>query len=103
MNTAKQDLQRIQALHGQARQALAESRWEDAERAGAEALALDEQHAPSYDLMAEICEARQSADKAEEWRAKAGVIRKQVWQRQVEAEARGHHEVLGKPSRQEIP
>ena len=36
-------------------------------------------------------------------REKAELVRKQAWQKQVEAEARGHHDVLGGASRKDIP
>ena len=103
MDTPKKDLNQIRSLHEQARRALAQSRWDEAEQAAHGALALDENHAPSYDLMSEIYSSRQMDAEARNWREKAAEIRKQVWQRQVEAEARGHHEVLGVPGRHEIP
>ena len=103
MKAPIKDLETVKRLLEEAREKMAAEAWEEAEKAAREALALDEHHAPAYDLMGEIFEAREMGEEAEQWREKAKLVRRQAWQRQVEAEARGHHEMLGAPGRHEIP
>lgn len=96
MKTPQEALAEIAALHGRARQAIAAGRFAEGEAALARALSLDEHHAPSYSAMAELLEAQEKAAEAGTWREKARAVRRQAWQRQVEAEARGHHETVGR-------
>ncbi len=103
MKSPRKDLERIKTLHELARVAIAEKRFQAAEEALNEALTLDENHAPSYELMGELLEAQEKPQQAETWRERGRETRKQAWQRQVEAEARGQHEMLGEPGRHEIP
>ena len=103
MDSPQKTLAEIAALHDRAREAIAEKQFVEGQDALAQALSLDENHAPSYDLMAELFEAQENAEEARTWHDKARAVRRQAWQRQVEAEARGHHDMLGKPGRHEIP
>lgn len=103
MESPIREMERKKTLLEQARRWTAQRCWGDAEAALREAVALDPHHPDSYDLMAELLEARGDAERALDWRDKARFVRKQAWQRAVEAEARGTHEVLGTPRRHEIP
>jgi hypothetical protein len=103
MESPKQIVEQIAVLLEEARACTATEEWQAAQAAVDQALLLDENHAPSYDAMADVCDAMGQADKAAQWRDKSNLVRKQAWQRQVEAEARGHHELLGEPGRHEIP
>ncbi len=103
MTTPKQDLENIAALLEKGRESMANKQWQDAERAVNQAIGLDNMNPGACDLMADIQDAQGNAPKAEEWREKARGIRKEAWKRQVEAEARGRHEILGEPARREIP
>jgi Tfp pilus assembly protein PilF len=103
MHTPQQILAEVEALLQEAKNSSAGQDWETAQQAIEAALKLDENNPPAYDAMAECLEARGEAGQAEAWRERAKLVRKQAWQRQVEAEARGHHDLLGEPSRHEIP
>jgi uncharacterized protein HemY len=103
MEAPVKELKAVEMALETGRQAIAKGEWSKAEEAVRQAIALDEHQAPSYELMAALFEAQGREPEATEWREKAKLVRRQVWQRQVEAEARGHHEMLGEPSRHEIP
>lgn len=103
MKTPNKELNAVKAFLQTAQRKIAEGAWEEAEKAAREALRLDENHAAPYLVMGEVLEAQGKAAEAGEWRDKAERVRKEAWQKQVEAEARGHHEVLGTPGRHEIP
>ena len=103
MESPKQILQDINSLVEAARERVAAGDWSAARADIEAALKLDENSAASYDAMAELLEAKGESEESAQWREKAKLVRKQAWQRQVEAEARGHHDLLGEPSRHEIP
>ena len=103
MESPKQIVEQIAGFLEESRASTAKEEWQGAQAAVEQALLLDENHAPSYDAMADVFDAMGQADKAAQWRDKSKLVRKQAWQRQVEAEARGHHELLGEPGRHEIP
>lgn len=103
MKIPAEDWKAVKEFVERGRGYIAEEKWVEAEKAARDALALDENHAPTFDLIADIFEGMGKGRDAEEWRAKGVLVRKQAWQRQVEAEARGHHDLLGEPGRKEIP
>lgn len=103
MESAKHILEKINVLLQDAHGKIAAQDWDAAQAAIESALKLDEHHAPSYEGMAHLFEAKGDAEQSAEWREKSQLVRKQAWQRQVEAEARGHHDLLGEPGRHEIP
>ena len=103
MASPKQILQDINSLLEAARERVAAEDWAAARADIEAALKLDENSAAIYDAMAEFFEAKGESEESVQWREKAKLVRKQAWQRQVEAEARGHHDLLGEPSRHEIP
>ncbi len=103
MQAPIKELEAIKGLLETARRHLEEGDWDAAEKAVRDALALDENHVPTCAAMTDVFEARGNPAEAGQWRAKAEQVRLRAWQRQVEAEARGHHDMLGEPSRKEIP
>lgn len=103
MEAPTRALKAIQEWMDTGRKEIAGGRWDKAEAAIRQALELDEHNAACFDLMATLFEAQGKEPQAAEWREKAKHVRRDAWQRQVEAEARGHHEMLGGPSRHEIP
>lgn len=103
MHTPQQILAEVEALLQEAQARSAGQEWDAAKQAIEAALKLDENNPPACDAMAECLEAGGGTGQAEAWRKRAKLIRKQAWQRQVEAEARGHHDLLGEPSRHENP
>ena len=103
MESPKQILQKVNTLLEAARERVAAEDWGAARVDIEAALKLDDHGAATYDAMANLFEAKGEAEKYAQWREKAQLVRKQAWQRQVEAEARGHHDLLGEPGRHEIP
>ena len=103
MTSPGKDVEKIKALLEQGQKDIDGEQWQVAEKAAKEAIALDENQPKSYDLMAKALEGQGKTEDAATWRDKAKLIRREAWQRQVEAEARGGHEVLGDPGRREIP
>jgi Tfp pilus assembly protein PilF len=77
--------------------------WEAARQALEAAIAIDALQPKPFDLMAGVLAKQQRGDEAEQFRARAKVLRQEQWQRQVEAEIRGQHELIGGPARHEIP
>ena len=77
--------------------------FEKAEEKIRSAFSKDQKFIPAYELMAVLCEKRDQPGDAAQWRARAKSVQTETWERQVEAEARGRHEVLGEAVRHEIP
>ena len=103
MTSPGKDVEKIKALLEQGQKNIEEEQWQAAEEAAKEAIALDDMQPKSYDVMAKALEGQGKTEDAATWRDRAKLIRREAWQRQVEAEARGGHEVLGDPGRREIP
>ena len=101
MDSLGKDIERIDGLMAEAAEAMEGQRWNEAKSALEQALAIDPLQPKPYDLLADVCEGLGDSSQAERHRSRAKSIRQEQWQRQVEAEARGGHEVLGKPSRHE--
>ena len=103
MPAPSKDVERIQALLQAARDHLHERRFPHAEAAAQEALALDPHSPKPAELLAEIARAAGQPEQAERHAALAKHLRDEAWKRAVEAEARGHHDLLGEASRNELP
>jgi hypothetical protein len=103
MDAPVKELREIETLLGRARTEIATQKWDMSEKTLGEVLKRDMHNADAHDLMAEIAHGRKDIAGEQRWRASANAIRKSAWQRQVEAEVRGHHEVFGEPGRHEIP
>ncbi len=87
----------------QARELLGRRQWSEAEQVLREAISIDEHHAPSHGLMAQALAGKGEPEQSAQWKERAELVRRQAWQKEVEAEARGKHDLLGEPARHEIP
>jgi two-component SAPR family response regulator len=103
MDAPLKDLDRIKALLQAAREALQAGRHAEAVQCAREALGLDALNPRPAELLAEIHRAAGQPELAARDAALAKYLREQAWQRQVEAEARGHHDLIGEASRHELP
>jgi uncharacterized protein HemY len=103
MDTPTQDIEAIHRLLGDAQQAAEEARWEDARRALEQAIAIDPLQPKPVAQLADVMERLHDPGKAGDLRSRAKSLRQQQWQRQVEAEARGRHELTGEAAHREIP
>lgn len=103
MGTISEQLNQFKGLLAQARQNLDESKTQEAEKIVLDAIKIDEMAPEPYDFLEEIYLLKGNHQKANEYKQIAQAIRKKVWGNQVEAEIRGHHEMLGEASRHEIP
>ncbi len=103
MDAPLKDLERIRALLLVAREALQAGRHGEAVQAAREAQGLDphDPHAP--ELLAEIHRAEGKPELAAREADLAKYLRQQAWQHEVEAEARGHNDLIGGASRHELP
>ena len=96
-------VERISHLLAHAREALGAGQLELAEAATREAATLDPRDARIEDLLAEILRASGDEGAAGIHEDAAKRLRQEAWQREVEAEARGHHEWMGTAVRHEVP
>lgn len=103
MDSPKKEIAERDELLERARGLLGEKRLSEAGELVKRALAIDENHPQSCLLMADILAEGGGIEESSLWRCKAADLRKRAWQRKVEAEARGHHELLGEAGRHEIP
>ncbi len=99
MDSPGKELERFDHLLAEAAEAMEGQRWNEAQTALKQALAIDPLQPKPYDLLADVCDGLHDPDQAEHYRSRAKAIRQEQWQRQVEAEVRGGHEILGDPSR----
>ena len=103
MKAPIKELKELQKLVEQAREAISTGKLDAAEETLRKAFTIDDRHIPAVEMMAALFEARGKNHQAEQWRARVKAIRLENWERQVEAEARGRHEVMGEVVRHEIP
>ena len=88
-------IEKMKALREESSQLLAAGQMDDALIKVEEALAMEENNQNSLTLKADILEKKGDSKEAETLRARVKLIKKEVWQKKVEAEARGQHEVMG--------
>jgi two-component SAPR family response regulator len=103
MNAPVKELQALATLREQCRGFLEEGRLEEAAVAAQQMLRLDENRPRTYELMAEIAGRKGDDAGAASLRARAAALRKEAWQRKVEAELRSRHEVMGEAIKHEMP
>ena len=101
MDAPVRELQRMDDLHRQGRERLAAGRPQDAIAAAEEALTLEPDNVRSLTLKADALEALGRDADLEALRQRIRLLRREAWQRAVEAELRGHHDLLGEAIRHE--
>jgi len=103
MDSPRKDLEAYRARLVEARLAIEASRWAEAKPLLVAAIAIDPLEPAAYELLAKVMDGLHDPDEAEALRRRAKIIRQEKWQREVEAEVRGRHELIGGPARHEIP
>ena len=103
MDTPTQEMKAYDDLVGEAADLIAKDEWEAAKTALDQAIALDPVQVHGYDMLAKVYDGLHDPDQADHYRTQAKAIRQEQWQRQVEADVRGKHEMLGGPARHKIP
>jgi len=103
MDTTGKILEEIRALQAESRRLLDEDSIADAMERIDEALALESINLGTLTLRAEALERLGKEEAAKQLHMRIKALKREAWQRQVEAEIRGHHEVLGDPIRHETP
>lgn len=103
MNSPLKDIEAIKALVEESRALIENEKWEAAAAVLEKVVELDPNQPKSHDLLADAWEKLGETQKAQSSRSHAKAIREDKWKREVEAEARGHHEIMGKASRHDIP
>lgn len=101
MKAPVKELQQMQQLQQQARQHLEAGHAAEALGAVQAALALEETNLRSLTLKVEALEALGRTDEAGKLRTLVRQLRREAWQRDVEAEIRGHHDLMGEAIRHE--
>ena len=103
MKSLVTDMEAIRALIGKSRALIDDENWEAAAAVLEKAVRLDPNRPKSHELLADAWEKLGKLQKAQSSRSRAKMIRDEQWKSEVEAQARGQHEMLGKASRHEIP
>jgi len=101
MDAPVKELEQLEALHKKARDFIEKKAFEEADLLLKEALQIEANNPRTLDLMAKSALGKGDEDKAGQLKAQADMLRKEAWQKQVEAEIRGHHEVMGEAVRKE--
>jgi Flp pilus assembly protein TadD len=101
MDAPLKELERMEALQAQARTLLEQGQPQAALAAAEDALALEPRNVRSLLLKAEALEGVGQAEPAEQLRALVKQLKHDAWQRQVEAEVRGRHDLMGEAIRHE--
>jgi len=103
MDSTTKDLEQFRERVAAAQACLERQEWEDARRALDAAIAIDPLQPKPFDLMADVLSHLNRGEQSEAFRTRAKLLRQEQWKRQVEAEIRGQHELIGAPARHEIP
>ena len=96
-------LAHVETLIHETRLQLDAGHWEEAAGLSAQAVELDPENALPYQLLAESHERMGHEAEAAKYRDVAKAKREAQWKRNVEAEIRGRHELMGGVVRHEIP
>lgn len=103
MDSIGKHLEGFRAHLAQARQDIEERRWAEAQAALEAAMQIDPLEPKPYELLATVMDGLHDPDEADALRLRAKTLRQEKWQREVEAEVRGQHDLIGGPARHEIP
>lgn len=101
MDAPTKELQRLLALQRESRAELEAGRPAAALALAEDALALEADNVRSLALKADALEALGRSEEALQLRAVVKQRKRESWQREVEAEIRGHHDLLGEAIRHE--
>ena len=101
MDAPGKELRRIEELLLRGRALLDAGRYLEAVSAADEALDIEPTYLRILGLKADALEHLGDKDAAERLRMQIRQIRREAWQRQVEAEVRGRHDLLGEAIRHE--
>lgn len=101
MDAPVKELERMKALWEEGRRLLEHGQLDEALAIANEALAIEEINEHTLTLKAKILEKLGKAKQAEQLRLLVKQIQKEAWQKKVEAEARGQHELMGESVRHE--
>lgn len=101
MDAPVKELERIEALQRQARELLDAGRLDEALAATEAALQLEAQNLRSLALKADVLEHMGKVEQGHQLRTLIKHLKREAWQREVEAEIRGHHDLMGEAIRHE--
>ena len=101
MESPAKILEQISVLLEEAREMMASGQHDQAREKALEAIALDPRHLKSHRVLVTVLESAGLEKEAEAARGVMEDIRKENWKRQVEAEIRSRHEMLGEAIRHE--
>jgi Flp pilus assembly protein TadD len=101
MDAPVKELERIERLQREGREHLAAARLDEALAAAEQALALEAKNLRSLSLKADVLERLQRAEEAGRLRTLVRQLKHEAWERQVEAELRGRHDLMGEAIRHE--
>ncbi len=101
MDAPISELKQLEAHKEQARTLMGQGRHADALAAVEQALAIEAKHLAALKLKAEILAQMGATAEAEQALALYKACKHEAWEREVEAEIRGHHDVLGEAIRHE--
>ena len=103
MDSTAKELREFRDMLGSAQTCLERQDWEGARRALDSAIDIDPLQPKPFDLMADVLSHLNRGEESQAFRTRAKLLRQEQWKRQVEAEVRGQHELIGGPARHEIP
>jgi Tfp pilus assembly protein PilF len=101
MDAPVKELERLQALQKQAHERLEAGQLDEALASVEEALAIEAKNLRSLALKADVLERKGQAEEAGRLRLIAKQLKREAWERQVEAELRGKHDLMGEAIRHE--
>ena len=91
----------LQDLQERSRKLLEEGRYDEVLQTVQEAIGLEENNIASLRIKAVALRGLGRGEDARQLESRVQQLRKKAWQRQVEAELRGRHEVMGEAIRHE--
>jgi len=103
MGSPAADYQKLKDLMAEAKGHIANKDWKQAIAVLDAAVTLDTKFDHPHDLLAVVYDNLNEAEKAQHQRQIAKNLRKEHWEREVEADIRSHHDMMGEMIRHEIP
>ena len=103
MRPPLEDLENIRKLQEETKRLLDASHVEEALETINEALTVESNNVGTLSLKADVLERLERVEEAEALLFRIKELKREAWQRQVEAEARGQHEIFGTAIRHENP